>query len=145
MSTPTSAKTGVLAIAKGVRMSPRKVGVVASLVRGRTVEDALVILANTPRRSALPVIKAIESAKANADHNHGLKPQTLRIVEITVNHGPRVKRYRPAAHGRALPFQKRTSHIRVVVDGEKREVKKPAVSTAKVTSSAAAKSNKEEK
>lgn len=114
------------AVAKGVRMSPRKVGVVASLVRGRSVEDALTILAHTPRRSALPVIKAIESAKANADHNHGFKPATLRIVEITVNHGPRIKRYRPAAHGRALPFQRRTSHIRVVVDGEKREVKKPA-------------------
>src|SRR3954469_11749873 len=128
----------VLAIAKGVRMSPRKVGVVASLVRGRTVEDALTILEHTPRRSALPVIKAIESAKANADHNHGLKPATLRIVEITVNHGPRIKRYRPAAHGRALPFMRRTSHIRVVVDGEKREVRKPAAaaSTATVTSTA---------
>ncbi len=111
-------------------MSPRKVGIVAGLVRGRTVEDALVILGHTPRRSALPVIKAIESAKANADHNHGLKPATLRITEITVNHGPRIKRYRPAAHGRALPFQRRTSHIRVVVDGEKREVKKPAAKTA---------------
>ena len=107
-------------------MSPRKVSVVASLVRGRTVEDALTILEHTPRRSALPVMKAIASAKANADHNHGYKPATLRIVEISVNPGPRLKRYRPAAHGRALPFMRRTSHIRVVVDGEKREVKKPA-------------------
>lgn len=141
MSAPTKTNPGVIAVAKGVRMSPRKVGVVASLVRGRTVEDALVILANTPRRAALPVIKAIESAKANADHNHGLKPKTLRIVEITVNHGPRIKRYRPAAHGRALPFQRRSSHIRVVVDGDIREVKKPAASasasTAKVTSAPA--------
>lgn len=111
-------------------MSPRKVGVVASLVRGRSVEDALIILSHTPRRSALAVIKAIESAKANADHNHGFKPSTLRIVEITVNHGPRTKRYRPAAHGRALPFQRRTSHIRVMVDGDKREVKKPAAKVA---------------
>lgn len=117
---------GVLAVAKGVRMSPRKVGVVAALVRGRTVEDALTILEHTPRRSALPVIKAISSARANADHNHGYKPGSLRIVEITVNPGPRIKRYRPAAHGRALPFMRRTSHIRVVVDGDKREVKKPA-------------------
>jgi large subunit ribosomal protein L22 len=116
----------VLAVAKGVRMSPRKVGVVAALVRGRTVEDALTILQHTPRRSALPVIKAIQSAKANADHNHGYKPASLRIVEITVNHGARIKRFRPAAHGRALPFMRRTSHIRVVVDGEKREIKKPA-------------------
>jgi large subunit ribosomal protein L22 len=107
-------------------MSPRKVGVVAGLVRGRTVADALTILTHVPRRSALPVIKTIQSAKANADHNHNLKPDTLRIVEISVTHGPRMKRFRPAAHGRALPFQRRTSHIRVVVDGEIRAAKKPA-------------------
>lgn len=116
---------GVLALAKGVRMSPRKVGVVAALVRGRTVADALTILEHVPRRSALPVIKTIQSARANADHNHNLKPDTLKIVEISVTHGPRLKRFRPAAHGRALPFQRRTSHIRVVVDGEVRAPKKP--------------------
>jgi large subunit ribosomal protein L22 len=116
---------GVLAIAKGVRMSPRKVAVVADLVRGRTVADALVILEHVPRRSATPVLKTIKSAQANADHNHNMKPDTLKIVEITVNHGPRLKRFRPAAHGRALPFQRRTSHIRVVVDGEVRAPKKP--------------------
>lgn len=116
----------VQAIAKGVRMSPRKVGVVASLVRGRSVEDALTILSHTPRRSAVAVRKAIESAKANANHNHGLKPGSLQIIEISVTPGPRLKRYRPISHGRAHPFQRKTSHIRVVVDGEKREVKKPA-------------------
>ena len=116
----------VQAIAKGVRMSPRKVGVVAGLVRGRTVADALVILSHTPRRSALPVIKAIESAKANADYNNKLKPDTLKIVEISVTPGPRYKRFRPAARGRALPYQLKSSHIRVVVDGEIRPTKKPA-------------------
>jgi large subunit ribosomal protein L22 len=116
----------VKAIAKGVRMSPRKVGVVAALVRGRSVEDALTILSHTPRRSALPVSKVIASAKANAENNHNYKANTLQIVEISVTHGPRLKRYRPAAHGRALPFQRRTSHIRVVVDGEQRETRKPA-------------------
>ena len=116
----------VKAIAKGVQMSPRKVAVVAALVRGRTVEDALTILSHTPRRSALPVQKVINSAKANADHNHNYKPATLKIVEISVSPGPRLKRYRPAAHGRALPFQRRTSHIRVVVDGEQREARKTA-------------------
>jgi len=121
----------VKAIAKGVSMSPRKVGVVAALVRGRTVADALVILEHTPRRSATPVRKAIQSARANADHNHNLKPDTLKIVEISVTPGPRLKRFRPAAHGRALPFQRRTSHIRVVVDGEARVAKKPAKAAAK--------------
>lgn len=117
---------GVLAVAKGVRMSPRKVGVVAALVRGRTVADALVILEHVPRRSALPVLKTVKSASANADHNHNMKPDTLKIVEISVTPGPRLKRFRPAAQGRALPFQRRTSHIRVVVDGEVRVSKKPA-------------------
>ncbi len=115
----------VQAIAKSVPMSPRKVGVVAALVRGHTVSDALTVLEHVPRRSATPVKKAIQSAKANADHNHNLKPDTLRIVEISVTAGPRLKRYRPAAHGRALPFQRKTSHIRVVVDGEVRVSKKP--------------------
>jgi large subunit ribosomal protein L22 len=107
-------------------MSPRKVGVVASLVRGRSVDDALVILQHTPRRSATAVKKAVQSARANAEHNHNFKPDTLHITEISVTPGPRLKRYKPAAHGRALPFQKKTSHIRVVVDGEQRVAKKPA-------------------
>jgi large subunit ribosomal protein L22 len=115
----------VKAIAKGVRISPRKVAVVAALVRGRTVEDAVTILEHTPRRAAIAVKKVIESAKANAEHNHNLKPGTLNIVEISVTSGPRLKRYRPASHGRALPFQRRTSHIFVSVDGEER-AKKPA-------------------
>jgi large subunit ribosomal protein L22 len=120
----------VKAIAKGVRMSPRKVGVVAALVRGRSVEDALTILSHTPRRSALPVTKVIASARANAEHNHNYKADSLQIIEISVTPGPRLKRFRPAAHGRALPFQRRTSHIRVVVEGEQRAAKKP-VATAK--------------
>lgn len=114
------------AIAKGVRMSPRKVGVVASLVRGCSVADALVILDHTPRRSATAVRKVIASARANADRNHGLKPDSLKIVEITVTPGPRLKRFRPAAQGRALPFQRRSSHIRVIVDGEPRPLRTKA-------------------
>ncbi|MDB5166776.1 MAG: rplV [Candidatus Saccharibacteria bacterium] len=116
----------VKALAKGVQMSPRKVAVVASLVRGRSVADALTILEHTPRRSALAVSKVIASARANADHNHNYKPDTLQIVEITVTPGPRLKRFRPASHGRALPFQRKTSHITVLVDGEQRVAKKPA-------------------
>lgn len=127
---PGKAKSPVaanpFALAKSVNHSPRKVGEVASLVRGRSVEDALVILQHVPRRSALAVKKVIESAKANADYNHGYKPATLHIAEITVTPGPRLKRFRPAAQGRALPFQRKTSHIRVTVTGDKRELKKPA-------------------
>jgi large subunit ribosomal protein L22 len=141
----------VKAVAKGVRLSPRKVAVVAALVRGRTVEDALTILEHTPRRSAVAVSKVIKSAKANADHNHNYKPATLQITEISVTPGPRLKRYRPAAHGRALPFQRKTAHIRVIVDGEQREAKpakkteaaKPA--TAKTEAKPAAKTEEEKK
>lgn len=115
----------VQAISKNVRISPRKVAAVASLVRGRTVADAIVILEHTPRRAALPVLKTIKSAQANAAHNHNYKADTLRITEISVNHGARLKRFRPAAMGRALPFVKRSSHIRVVVDGDVRPAKKP--------------------
>jgi large subunit ribosomal protein L22 len=120
----------VQATAKSVQLSPRKVAVVAALVRGRSVEDALTILEHTPRRSALAVKKTILSAKANADHNHGYKPATLQITEITVTPGPRLKRYRPVSHGRAHPFQRKTAHIKVTVDGEKREAKKPATIAA---------------
>ena len=120
----------VKAVAKGVRMSPRKVGVVAALVRGRTVADALTILEHTPRRSATAVKKVIASAKANAEHNHNMKGDTLAITEISVTPGARIKRYRPAAHGRALPFQRKTSHIRVIVDGETRPARKAAKAAA---------------
>lgn len=121
---PAVTSNQALAVAKGVRMSPRKVSVVVALVRGRTVADALVILDHTPRRTALAVKKVIASAAANAENNHNLKPGTLAIAEISVSPGPRLKRSRPAAHGRALPFQRRTSHIRVIVAGEQRVSKK---------------------
>jgi len=136
----------VKSLAKGVSHSPRKVSEVAALVRNRTVADALVILEHTPRRSATAVVKAIASAKANAEHNHNLKPDTLRIAEITVTAGPRIKRFRPAAHGRALPFQRKTSHIRVIVTGDERQKKNTAAladeKTAKATKPAAAKTTK---
>ncbi len=131
----------VKAAAKGVRISPRKVAVVAGLVRGRSVADALTILQHTPRKAAIPVRKTIESARANAEHNHNFKPDTLQIVSIHVSPGPSLKRYRPAAHGRALPFQRRSSHIYVVVDGEQRATKKPTTEV-KETKSAKKKETK---
>lgn len=119
----------VRATSKGIRMSPRKVSVVASLVRGRSVSDAITILEHTPRRAALPVKKTIESARANADKNHRLKPDSLVITSIQVTPGPSLKRYRPAAHGRALPFERKSSHIFVEVSGDARPAKKPVVKT----------------
>ncbi len=133
----------VKASAKGVRVAPRKVGEVVALVRGRSVNDALTILDHTPRRSAIVVSKLIKSARANADNNHNYKPETLVIDAITVTPGPRLKRYRPASHGRALPFQRKTSHIFVSVSGEVRAPKTAVKSTA-VKSADKPKSTKKE-
>ena len=127
----------VKAISKGIQISPRKVAGVAALVRGRTVNDALVILENTPRRSAKAVAKTIMSARANADNNHNMKPDTLIISEIFVTPGPRLKRFRPVARGSAHPYQHKTSHLRVVVDGEMRQVKtKSEIASKKKTEGA---------
>jgi large subunit ribosomal protein L22 len=106
------------AVIKGVSMSPRKVGLVASLVRGRKVSDAVVILNHTPKRAAAPVLKAIESAKANLTANSRVVEDDIMIDSLIVTAGSRLKRHKPAAMGRALPFQKRTSHISVVVSGK---------------------------
>jgi len=119
----------VNAVYKSAHTSPRKAAVVAALVRGRTVEDALTILEHTPRRAALVVKKTVRSAQANAEHNHSYKPDTLYISEISVTPGIRLKRFRAAARGRALRFQHKTSNIRVVVDGEKRQTKKTTIKT----------------
>lgn len=127
----------VRAYAKGVDQTPRKVSLVAALVRNRTVADALVILEHVPKRAALPVKKVIESAKANAMNNHGLDAKSLVITTLSVTTGPRLRRFKPASRGRALPFEKKTSHILVVVSGTEKPKKKPAA--AKASEAAAAK------
>jgi large subunit ribosomal protein L22 len=124
----------VRSYAKGVDQTPRKVSLVASLVRGRTVADALVILEHVPKRAAQPVVKAIESAKANATNNHNLDGKTLEITTLSVTAGPRLKRFKPASRGRALPFQKKSSHILVEVTGSE----KPKKTAAKPVSEAVA-------
>ena len=129
----------VRAVAKGVDQTPRKVGIVAALVRNRTVADALVILEHVPRRASLPVKKVIESAKANAINNHGLDGKTLVISTISVTTGPRMRRFKPASRGRALPFEKKSSHILVEVTGAEKPKKAP------VKKAADTKAKKEEK
>ncbi len=121
----------VRAYIKGVDLAPRKVSIVASLVRNRTVADALVILEHVPRRSSLPVKKAIESAKANATNNHGLDGKTLVISTLSVTVGARLKRFKPHMRGMALPFQKKSSNILVEVTGAEKPKKKPAATPAK--------------
>jgi large subunit ribosomal protein L22 len=122
----------VKAYAKEVDQAPRKVALVASLVRGRTVTDALVILSHTPKRAAMPVVKAIESARANATNNYGIDGKTLIISTLSVTAGTRIKRFKPASRGRALPFQKKSANILVEVTGEVKAKKAPAAKVSEV-------------
>lgn len=123
-------QTTVRAYAKGVDLAPRKVSIVASLVRNRTVADALVILDHVPRRSALPIKKAIQSAAANASEA-GLDSKTLKITKLSVTVGKRLKRFKPHMRGMALPFQKKSSNILVEVSGTEKPKKKPAAPAKK--------------
>lgn len=123
----------VRSYAKNVDQAPRKVALVASLVRGRSVADAIVILNHTPKRAARPLIKAIESAQANAVNNHGFDGKTLQLVTLSVTTGTRLKRFTPASRGRALPFQKKTSNILVEVTGELKPKKAAAKPKAETT------------
>lgn len=125
------AEKTTIAKLNGLRLAPRKVALVASLVRGRSVADALVILEHTPKRAAKPLAKLIASAKANAISNHGMQEKDLTITTLSVTAGERLKRYRPAAHGRALPFVRGSSNVHLVVTGTEKPKKKPAEKPAK--------------
>lgn len=100
---------------KFLRMAPRKVRLVADLVRGKRVEEALKTLRFTRKSACLPLKKLIESAVANAENNHGLDIDVLRVKEIRVEEGPTLKRFQPRAQGRAFRIRKRTSHISVTL------------------------------
>ena len=108
---PTEAK----AIAKNVRVTPRKVRLVIDLVRGLPVKEALGILANVNKAASEPVMKVIKSAAANATNNFGMDEDALYIAEIFATDGLRMKRYLPRAKGSASGLVKRSSHITVVV------------------------------
>jgi large subunit ribosomal protein L22 len=116
---------------KGVDSQPRKVAIVASLVRDRYVADALVILDHTPRRAALAVKKAIESAKANLLNSGRIDPKSIVIARLSVTAGTRLRRYVPASRGRALPFEKISSNIFVEVAGDEKAAPKATEKTAK--------------
>ncbi|MEV2476923.1 50S ribosomal protein L22 [Paenibacillus larvae] len=103
------------AAANHVRIAPRKVQLVIDLIRGKAVGEAIAILRHTPKAASPVVEKLLNSAIANAEHNHSLDPNKLVISEIYVNQGPTIKRFRPRAMGRASRINKRTSHITLVV------------------------------
>jgi large subunit ribosomal protein L22 len=109
----------VNATAKYVRVSPRKAGDVARLIRGKRVAEAKAILSLSTRGAAKLVGKVLDSAVANAENNHDLDADDLYVVQAYVNGGPTLKRFKPRAMGRATRIRKRTSHITVCVDEKK--------------------------
>ena len=111
------AEPGVLvrAQARYVRTSARKARLVCDHIRGKDVEEARAILAFTPRAAAKPWLKLLESAVANAEHNHELVGEELRVAAVHADEGPTLKRFRPRAMGRATRIRKRTSHLTITL------------------------------
>lgn len=105
----------VRAVSKYLRVSPNKARLVADLVRGKQVGEALTILKFTPKKSGRLINKTLRSAIANAENSKAIDVDTLFIKSILVDEGPRLKRWRPRAMGRATRILKRSSHITVVL------------------------------
>jgi len=103
------------AVARYVRIAPRKARVVIDLIRGKSVDEALAILRHTPKAASRIIEKVVSSAAANAEHNNDMDRDSLYVAEAYVDQGPTLKRWHPRQRGRAFPILKRTSHITVVV------------------------------
>jgi len=97
-------------------MAPKKLRSMANLVRGLKIDRAESILANVPNRAALPLIKALKSAMANAENNYQLHKQSLRISQLTIDQSMSLPRFRPRAQGRAFKIQKKFSHINILLE-----------------------------
>jgi len=108
----------VNASARFVRVAPRKARLLADQVRGLPLEDAKTLLRFSPRSAARDISKLLDSAAANAENNHDLVADELRIADLRVDEGPVLRRYRPRALGRATRINKRTSHIKVALTPE---------------------------
>ena len=117
----------VIAKLKHLRIAPRKVRLVADLIRGKTVEEAQTILNFTVKKAAMPILKLLKSAIANAKNNFQLDPVNLYIQKILVDEGQKLKRWMPRARGIASEIQKKTSHITIVLE----EIKKKKIKRAK--------------
>ena len=100
---------------KYLRIAPRKVQIVADLIRGKDAGEAMAIIMNTPKAASEPMAKLLKSAVANAENNHGMNTDKLYVKEVHVGPGPIMKRVMPRAQGRAFRILKRTSHITLVL------------------------------
>lgn len=103
------------AVARYIRIAPRKVRPVVDLVRGKMVSDVMAILKHVPRRASKVILKVVKSAAANAENNYEMNKDELYIALAYVDQGPTLKRYQPRAMGRVNIRRKRTSHITIVV------------------------------
>ncbi|MEG1662360.1 MAG: 50S ribosomal protein L22 [Clostridia bacterium] len=111
-----NADTRPRAIAKYVRISPFKVGIVLDIIKGKPVNEALAIMENTPKAASEILIKLVKSAAANGENNQNLSRNDMFVAECFANAGPILKRISPRAQGRAFRINKRTSHITVILD-----------------------------
>ena len=111
----SAGRVAVRAQAKYVRCAPRKARLVVDHIRGKSVDDARAILATTPRHAARDVLKLLDSAIANAENNHELVADELKIAKVFVDEGPTLKRFQPRAQGRATRIRKRTSHMTILL------------------------------
>ena len=107
------------AVARTVRIAPRKVRLVVDLIRGKQVGEAVAILNLTPKAASPVVEKVLKSAMANAEHNYEMDVNNLVVSQAFVDEGPTLKRFRPRAMGRASQINKRTSHITIVLSEKK--------------------------
>lgn len=127
----------VKAITKSIRISPRKVRLVAEVIRNMPVEKAYRVLEVTQKRAALVVSKTLKSAVANAVTNNSLDAKNLYVSQVMVNEAPALKRFRPSTRGRIHPYKKRGSHLTIVLNEKivvAPAVAKPAVKVEKTTS-----------
>jgi large subunit ribosomal protein L22 len=106
------------AIARNIRIAPRKARLVIDLIRGKSIEEAFAILRFTPRAASPIIEKVLSSAVANAENDYGVRASRLIVKEAFVDEGSTLKRHMPRAMGRASSIHKRTSHITVVVSGK---------------------------
>jgi len=120
----------IIAKARFIRMSPRKVRLVADVVRGLAIAEALARLSIMKQQAALPITKLLKSAAANADHNFKISAENLFVKSLTVDGGPVYKRWTPKAFGSATPIRHRTSHLSLVL-AEKEAEKKIEKKTTK--------------
>jgi large subunit ribosomal protein L22 len=107
------------AVARTVRIAPRKARLVVDLIRGKQVGEAVAILNLTPRAASPIIEKVLKSAMANAEHNYEMDVNNLVVAQAFVDEGPTLKRFRPRAMGRASQINKRTSHITIVLSEKK--------------------------